>query len=215
MNYNYAFPYIPVEEVKLIFELGARDCEDSVTLYRQFQCPIFTFECNPDGLIKCEETLKAAQMTPIELVKKAVNSYDGEVKFFPYDSSNIGASSIFQHKYGSHLQTEIVVPCCRLDTFINETTQKGPDLLCMDIQGAELIALKSLGSFIRDVKYVASECSIEGFYADSYVFKDIYMFMAEQGFEIVQSGYLHRELIEYLNGNTMDRKEMDVVWVRQ
>lgn len=215
MNYEYAFPYIPVEEVKLIFDLGARDCEDSVALYRRFNCPVYAFECNPDGIVKCEETLKAVSNTPIELVKKAVNSHDGVVKFFPYDSSNIGASSIFHHKYDSHLQTEIAVPCCRLDTFIGETTQKGPDLLCMDIQGAELIAIQSLGPFIRDVKYVASECSIEGLYADSYTFKDMYAFMIDQGFEIVQSGYSHWELMEYVKGNTMERPEMDVVWVRQ
>jgi len=218
MNYEYAFPHIPVEDVKLIFELGARDCKDSITLQQRFGCPVYTFECNPDGLVQCHETLKSAPGLPIHLIQKAVNSYNGETSFFPFDptkDSNIGASSLFHHKFDSHVQKEVVVSCCRLDTFISETTRKGPDLLCMDIQGAELIALQSLGPFLRDVNYVASECSIEGYYADSYTFKDMYMFMTEQGFEIIQSGYSHYDLIEYVKGNTMNRKEMDVVWVRQ
>ena len=213
MNYAYAFDHIPIEDVKLIFELGARDCEDTVVLQKRYGCPVYTFECNPAGLSLCDQTLAREPGLPITLTRKAVNSYDGETTFFPFDASNIGASSLFIHKT-EHVQTETVVPCCRLDTFIKENDLRAPDLLCMDIQSAEMIALQSLGAYLDDIKYVATECSIEGYYEGSYSFKEIFEFMHERGYEIVQSGYTHAALVEFAKGNTYGLKEMDVLWVK-
>jgi hypothetical protein len=84
----------------------------------------------------------------------------------------------------------------------------------MDIQSAEMIALQSLGVYLDDVKYVATECSIEGFYRGSYSFREIFEFMHERGYEIVQSGYTQKELVEFAKGNTYGRKEMDLLWVK-
>jgi len=213
MNYEYAFPY--VEDVTLIFELGARDCKDSVTLQRRFGCPVVAFECNPDGIKQCRETLAAAPELPITLVEKAVHIYDGETSFFPFDPTkydNIGASSLFHHKELSDVQKTVTVPCTRLDSFIGGAAV--PDLLCMDIQGGELNALKSLGPLIDRVKYVATECAIEGFYADSYTFKEIYEFMWDKGFELVYSPYGNGEMLEFRNGIYNGQKETDVVWGR-
>jgi FkbM family methyltransferase len=213
MNYAYAFDHIPIEDVKLIFELGARDCEDSVALQKRYGCPVYAFECNPAGLTICDRTLEREPGLPITLTRKAVNSYDGETAFFPFNAENIGASSLFIHE-AENVQTEIVVPCCRLDTFIQENALRAPDLLCMDIQSAEMIALQSLGSYLDDVKYVATECSIEGFYKGSYSFREIYEFMHERGYEIVQSEYTQKQLLEFAKGNTYGQKEMDVLWVK-
>ena len=45
-------------------------------------------------------------------------------------------------------QKEIIVNGIRLDTFINENNINNIDLLCMDLQGYELNALKSLGNHL-------------------------------------------------------------------
>ena len=214
MNYSYALPYIQKDRVKQIFELGARDCHDSVALYKEFGCPIYAFECNPDALALCRETLKGAHN--IELIEKAVTTYDGVTTFYPFDltkDSNLGASSLFKHKSASNLQKEIIVPCCRLDTFM---TERGvtPDLLCMDIQGGELAALQSMGPALRDLTYIATECSVEGFYEGSYTFRDIYTYLTDNGFELIESGYLPAEIADFLNGYTWGIKEMDVLFER-
>ena len=215
MNYGHALPYIERDKVKQIFELGARDCNDSIALYKEFGCPVYAFECNPDGLALCRETLKGAH--GIELIEKAVTSYDGVTSFYAFDSSknsNIGASSLFQHKELSSAQKKITVPCCRLDTFMAERGLPAPDLLCMDIQGGELTALQSMGPALRDVTYIATECSVEGCYEGSYTFNDIYTYLTDQGFELIDSGYLHVEIVDFLNGHTRGIKEMDVVFER-
>ena len=149
----------------------------------------------------------------------AINSYDGETSFYTFDpikDPNIGASSLFHHKFGSNLQTHTTVPCCRLDTFIKEKSLRGPDLLCMDIQGAELIALQSIGEYLRDVRYVATECQINGFYKDTYVFSDMYKFMEEQGFELVFSPYSRYNIVKLLNEGERKYQDMeaDFVWER-
>jgi FkbM family methyltransferase len=216
MNYDYALPYIDKEKVSLIFELGARDCKDSVALQKQYNCPVYAFECNPDGIVQCHETLKGYKQS-IELIEKAVNIYDGETLFYPFDPrkhDNIGASSLFHHKTLWDVQKQITVPCCRLDTFIQERGLRGPDLLCMDIQGAEMIAMKSMGEFLRDVRYVATEASIEGCYKESYTFKDIYTFMNEQGFELVFSPYSRKAVLDFIQDVTEGKGETDFVWER-
>lgn len=216
MNYEYAFPHIDKDDVKLIFELGARDCKDSVTLQHRFNCPVYAFECNPEALTLCHETLTTTPTADIHLIEKAVNIYDGNTSFYPFDLTkhdNIGSSSLF-HYNNPELQKEVVVPCCRLDTFIQERKLRAPDLLCMDIQGAELLALQSLGPAVRDIQYVATECSVEGCYTGSYIFKDLYYFMEEQGFELIWSGYSYPEIKGFLNGYTRSIKEMDVIFER-
>jgi FkbM family methyltransferase len=216
MNYNYAFPHIDKDDVKLIFELGARDCKDSLALHNRFKCPVYAFECNPEALTLCHETLITGHTSDIHLIEKAVNIYDGNTSFYQFDLTkhdNIGASSLFHH-INPEVQKEVVVPCCRLDTFIQERNIRAPDLLCMDIQGAELRALQGLGPAVRDIQYVATECSVEGIYTGSYVFKDLYYFMEEHGFEHIWSGYSRPEIISFLNGDTYGIKEMDVIFER-
>ena len=216
MNYDFAIHFIDKDAIKSIFELGARDCKDSITLQKRYNCPVYAFECNPDGLRLCHETLKGVNL-PIELIEMAVNSYDGVTSFYPIKAakdSNIGASSLFHFKRDNSVQTSITVPCCRLDTFIRDRGVRVPELICMDIQGGELNAMKSMGEYIRDVRYVATECSIEGAYEDSYTFKDMYTFMTGEGFELVGSPYNRRDVVRFLEGRTDGLVETDFIWER-
>jgi len=83
-------------------------------------------------------------------------------------SANIGASSIFKInkdyqklKYKNkdyHQQNnEIKVNAIRLDTFMNERNIEKIDMICMDLQGAELMALQSLGNNINNINYIITE----------------------------------------------------------
>ncbi|AUF82690.1 methyltransferase FkbM family protein [Tetraselmis virus 1] len=84
-------------------------------------------------------------------------------------SANIGASSLFKinkdyqkTKYRNeryHQQTEepIKVDAVRLDEFMEERGLDSVDLLCMDIQGAELMALRGLGNKLQSCKWIFTE----------------------------------------------------------
>ena len=82
--------------------------------------------------------------------------------------ANIGASSLFKinenyqiTKYGQkkyHQQGEkIKVPAIRLDSFMNDNNIDKIDLICMDLQGAELFALEGMGEKLKNTKYIITE----------------------------------------------------------
>jgi hypothetical protein len=57
------------------------------------------------------------------------------------------------------------------------------DLLCIDLQGYELNALKSLGKKLETAKYVLTECSIDSTYIGGALFAELAEYLAEAGFK--------------------------------
>ena len=187
------------ENVKVVFELGSRDLKDAVKLINHYNCPVYAFECNPDCLQECEKTLsKIDQTTKDKLCfeRTAVSLVDGPVTFYPFDLTkynNMGSSSMLKIDFSKrnlsdpdynrpNPQKEITVPGTRLDTYL-KGKNINIDLLCMDLQGYELNALKSLGSRLHDVKYIITECSIENTYVGGPSFKELEVYLAQFNFE--------------------------------
>ncbi len=200
MSYNWCFSYISKDNIKCIFELGARDCIDSIILYEHFNCPVIAFECNPDSILECKKSILSVTY-PIYLVEKAVHEENKIVTFRPFIRSkydNIGASSLFEidfitnrshtdNDYGKKdVQDNIEVEAIRLDKYISESGKK-PDLICMDIQEAELIALKGLGNNINRVKYIVFEASINNTYKGGCSFIDVHNYLVENNFKFLAS----------------------------
>ncbi len=204
MSYFGFIDKIDKNNVKTIFELGSRDIIDSIKLYDIFKCKIYAFECNPDSLIECNKNLKNLDdniLNNIILVNKAVSLTDGYVKFYPFDIlkyNNIGSSSMFKidfslrnkddPDYGlDNPQNEIIVDGTRLDTFITNNDVSNIDLLCIDLQGYELNALKSLGKQLHNVKYIITECSIKSTYVGGCSFLELYEYLNQYGFKYICS----------------------------
>lgn len=84
-------------------------------------------------------------------------------------------------------QTKIKVQGTRLDTFMKEEGISHVDMLCMDIQGYELNALKSMGENLKRVKYIILECSLKSTYINGCSFNDINIYLDSFGFQYVCS----------------------------
>jgi hypothetical protein len=102
----------------------------------------------------------------------------------------------------------------RLDTVItNHLSNIKPDLIKIDVQGAELDVLKGLGNFIHDVKYIQLEVSylrnnkngcfadevieyliLHGFYIVGVInsFKDDYKMLIQQDYIFKNKRFMHR-----------------------
>ena len=197
MSYNWIFPYIN-KDIKLIFEVGSRDCLDAIELNKYFNCKVFAFECNPDGINECINNI--INNNDITLVKKAVTDYDGTVNFYPFNKekyNNIGASSLFEIDFVSNrdpsdpdygktnVQDCITVECTRLDTFIDNISIQSPDLLCMDVQESELLVLTSLDNKLQDIKYIVLEASSINTYKNGCKLIDVHTFLINNDFEFV------------------------------
>jgi FkbM family methyltransferase len=190
---------IDSKKVKCILELGSRDLLDAFELVKHYQCPIYSFECNPDCLVECHKNLASALPSvrdKVNLVERAVSLDNGTIKFFPFDLkqyNNMGSSSLLKIDFSKrnkndpdynrpNPQKEIEVEGVRIDTFLETHDIASFDLVCIDLQGYELNALKSFGARLSQTKYIITECSIENTYTGGASFEDLYAFLQSMGF---------------------------------
>lgn len=186
-------------DIKLIFELGSRDLKDAAILHQTYSCPVYAFECNPDCIVECEK-LRPMLSDQITLVQKAVALEDGTVTFSPFDLTkydNMGSSSMLKIDFSCrditdpdrgrpNPQTEVIVESTRLDTFCSQLGAT-PDMLCIDLQGYELNALRSMGSMLSSVKYIITETSIVSTYIGGATFAELEAYLKTFGFVYVCS----------------------------
>jgi FkbM family methyltransferase len=196
---------IDSNQIKTIFELGSCNLIDAIKLLNHFQSSkIYSFECNNDCLIECYKNLnnlEEEKKKRLVLIDKAVSINNGDVIFYPFDLkkyNNMGASSMLlidfslrdikDHDYNrKNPQTKIIVNGVRLDTFIDENHIDNIDLLCIDLQGYELNAIKSLGNHLHKIKYIITECSIVSTYTNGATFKELNEYLSNYNFKYVSS----------------------------
>ena len=72
----------------------------------------------------------------------------------------------------------MITNCHRLDTVIQKYGIPKVDIIWMDIQGAELLALKSLGKYLNYVEYVYTEVTYNSeMYTGQVMFEELHDFM--------------------------------------
>jgi FkbM family methyltransferase len=205
MSYFDFLEKIDKTKIKIIFELGSRDLVDAIKLLNYYEnSKLYSFECNPECLIECNKqlsNLNEYQKNNLFLIDKAVSLVNSIVTFYPFDLSkynNMGSSSMLKIDFSMrnrddpdynipNPQKEIVVNGIRLDTFMDEKQIENIDLLCIDLQGYELNALKSLGNYLHKVKYIISECSIENTYINGAIFTELYDYLKKYNFKYISS----------------------------
>ncbi len=191
---------IKKDEIKTIFELGSRDLIDAAKIAGHYDTKVYAFECNPDCLELCHKnfnTFDKPIQEKIVLVQKAVTLEDKPHTFFAIDTEkygNIGASSLLELDFSNRsasdpdrnhepIQKQIAVDGIRLETFIRENRIPSVDLICMDLQGYELNALKSMSEYLHNVKYIITECQVNSTYRGGTSFRELEFFLANYGFE--------------------------------
>jgi FkbM family methyltransferase len=135
-------------ETLVIFDIGSRDCEQSIEFYKAFpNSTIYAFECNPNTIEICKKNIEPYG-DRITLIEGAVCDYDGNITFYPinqektltaWKDGNPGASSIFRSngKYTieTYVQDEMITQCHRLDTIMSKYGISNVDIIWMDLQG--------------------------------------------------------------------------------
>lgn len=174
------------DEECVIFDIGSRDCKQSIEFYHTFpNAKIYAFECNPNTLPICRKNIESYS-DRITLIEGAVCDYDGEIIFYPinqqktvttWSDGNPGASSLFKsngkYPYETYVQDEIVTNCHRLDSIMKKYNIPKVDIIWMDLQGAELLALKGLSSYLYNVKYIHTEACFKPIYENQALFPKI------------------------------------------
>ena len=183
------------KEVEVIFDVGACHALESVELSKKYpNAKVYTFEANPVSYDVCLENTEGYDS--ITVINEAVNDYDGLCKFYPMDKEktittwedgNQGASSLYrangQYDFiEKYVQYEIEVPCTRLDTFCERNGIDKIDIIWMDLQGAELKALQSLGSLLDTVQIIHTELEMNPMYEGQCLFSYVNEYLTNNGF---------------------------------
>ncbi len=185
------------DAVKTIVEVGARDCNETLDFEAAFpRARIIAFECNPATLPVCRRAVQGRER--VKLVEKAVSDRRGQVTFYPTDpvrtvtkhaGGNPGASSLFRaapdYPHETYVQNEVTVETTTLADVVDAESLEGIDLLWMDIQGAELLALKGLGERISAVKLVHLEVEFMPIYQGQPLFAEVDRYLREKEFRLL------------------------------
>jgi len=143
--------------IKTVFEVGARYGDESIMLSNVFSsAQIYSFECNPNTLMKCIKALKSYEK--INFFPHGLGEKEEILPFYSYTVDNDGASSL--HKRIDFDKTQELTGAVTIRTLKSVVLQENIqdiDLLCMDIQGHELSVLKGAGDFLKNIQYIIME----------------------------------------------------------
>lgn len=184
-------------EVKTIFEFGSRYGEDTVEFAQRYSAAtIYSFECNPKSLPVLKEKIKS--YTNIVFNEKAISDCNEIISFYQIDEEktkttwsdgNQGASSIFEasgnYPIEEYHQKLINVEAITLHSFMADHNIQDIDILWMDIQGAELKALKGMHTRLKHLKILHLEVEFIKIYKDQPLFKNVDMYLKKHGFHLL------------------------------
>jgi len=187
-----------INDIKVIFDIGACHALESVEFSKLYKnAKVYTFEANPNTYEICLENTK--NYKSITVINEAVNDFDGVCKFYPIDKDktittwedgNQGASSLYRANGAydhieKYVQYEIEIPCTRIDTFCKKNNIDNIDIIWMDLQGAELKALYSMGDMLDNVKLIYTESEMNPMYEGQSLFSEVHQYLIDRGFEWV------------------------------
>lgn len=182
--------------IKTIFELGARDCLDSIFLQSYYNCEVHAFEANPESYNNCILNLKNKNYeNKIKLNNYAVWNEQTEISFFPVINGNIGASSCYLssnlYSNETYIQKEIKIPTITLQNYCIKNNINKIDLLFMDIQGSEYNSLLGLGEFIKDIKFIFTEALYKPLYSNAPLNDKLKNYLESQNFKLIETDNNH------------------------
>lgn len=203
--------------VKTVVEIGARDCAETLAFASRYpQAQIYTLECNPETLPLCRERMGGKPN--VRLIERAIADKNGAVDFYQIDTKrtktqypggNPGASSLFpasgDYPLENYVQNKITVPAITLKALFKQERIESVDLMWMDIQGAELAALRGAQEDLARIKLIHLEVAFFEVYKNQPLFKEIKSFLGKNDFAFLTFTQISR----YAGDAIFVRRDLD------
>lgn len=106
---------------------------------------VYAFEPNAEVLTKLRHHVQLNGLDNVTILNCALADRDGRAEFHAVRGANSGRSSL-RREVDPDATTEVEL--CRLDTLVTEQGLRPPDLVKMDIEGAECLALRGMSETI-------------------------------------------------------------------
>jgi len=190
------------KEVKVIFDIGACEAEDSIRYSLLFPTStVYAFEPRQDNLLIGLESINKYNRKNIVLENIALSCENGTAEFFLSEgapselknseewdfgnkSSSLLAPSEEMKNHTTWLQfnKKIDVVTMRLDDYLKSKQIDCIDFAHIDVQGAELMVLEGAGSFLTKMKLIWMEVEAVELYKNQPLKNEVECFMQKNNF---------------------------------
>ena len=185
-------------QINTIAEIGSRDGLDAIFLSEIFQAKNnYIFEADPNLIEGINNNLKNLNYkSNFEVFNIALGNDNKEIDFLSVDTEkydNSGVGSIFEinfhnrEKSDPDLNREQVQKGIKIDMKKYSSLKlKTPDLIAMDVQGAEVEVLKGLEHQLSNTKFIVLETSISENYIGGATFLEVHRLL-KNNFKLIAS----------------------------
>ena len=176
----------------IICDIGSRDATEGLYLLDQLDGRILhIFEPNPEALVRCRENI--VDRENVVMNELGLSDASGEVDFFPIDlqtseQKDIGFSSMYkfnpEYTKGRRRakQTPIKIRVTTLDEYFDGKDK--PDILWIDVEGAELDVLKGAANVLKHVSLIHLEAGFRPMHIGRPLFAEIDKLLTTNGFRL-------------------------------
>ena len=111
---------------------------------------VFAFEALPANVDRIRENLALNRQSNVSVVPAAVADKGGQVRFYVHASVGMGKAAGSAGRRDEQYQAEIDVPGLSLDEFVYQQGNPAPQVVKMDIEGGEVLALPGMARILRE-----------------------------------------------------------------
>ncbi len=176
---------------KGVIHIGAHYAEESTIYARCGTERVLWIEGNPSLLPIIQDNISIYSQNNV--FQALLSDTDDDEIIFNITNASMSSSIL---ELGTHkemypdikVEKELVLYSSRIDTFIkkNKIIINEYDFVNIDIQGAELIALKGFGDLLNNINYIYTEVNIDNVYKDCPLLDEMDDFLLEKGFQRVE-----------------------------
>lgn len=197
--YNIIKTKLNDDIIKTIVDCGSMDGGDAKFFKNKY----------PDANVYAIEGLKSnydkflASESGIIGINAVISSYDGETIF--YEKNINGIHSIYDRgqEYGN---VQYPVKCYRFDTILKRYSIDTIDILKLDVEGASLCALQSLGECLNNVKIMHIETETYPYFKGQKLHNECIKFLIDNNFVMLDITFCKI---------TNDGYQSDSVWIHK
>lgn len=177
-----------------VAHIGASWGQESETYFNNGVKHVLFVEAIPEVFSRLERNVAKYPFESAICINACITDVDGQELDFNISSNDGESSSIFE--FGTH-QTmhpdvtwvdQLTFKSKRIDTIVAnyKIDMTKYDFLNVDLQGADLLAIKSMGAHIKNFKYAYIEINKTEVYKGCALANDVYDYMAIFGFKLVE-----------------------------